>query len=113
MLIFARVRFKNTTLTGVPTASVGAANPTGLLNKYLLLHYQQNCIAYETPCKEELARLNFESLEFHISVPSHQYDNTAMLTFPPRASHKLQPSNHTAFRPYKRFHNYCLKGWMN
>jgi hypothetical protein len=59
MLIFAGVRFRVPTLSGVPTAFVGVANPTGMLNKYLLFDNQKNFIACETLFNEELASLNF------------------------------------------------------
>jgi hypothetical protein len=44
ILIFARVRFKNYMLSSALSASVGGANPTGILNKNIL-DYRKNVIA--------------------------------------------------------------------
>lgn len=76
MLIFPRVNFKNSMITGASEGSVGGANPSGWSNESMFVIFLQHFIKYAKHTKERPVILLMDNHESHISVPAIQMAKT-------------------------------------
>jgi len=107
-IVFPRVHFKDSMLSGAQPGSTETAQISGWVNKEIfqqwLKHFEES-----TRCSlEKPALLLLDNHMSHFSNVAINYakeNGVILLTFLPHCSHKLQPLDRSVNGPLKRYYN--------
>ena len=115
LMIFPRVHFRNTMLTGAPPGSLGLANPSGWMNGEIFLTWVDHFIKHSNSSLENPSLLLMDNHCSHVTIQAidkAKEHGITLLTFPPHTSHKLQPLDRTVYGPLKRYYNTACNDWQ-
>lgn len=114
-MIFPRVNFKSSMLSGTPPGSSGAAQATGWMTGSVFIEWLQHFAKHSLCSPTNQVLLLMDNHISHITLESLTFakeNGITLLTFPPHCSHKLQPLDRSVYGPLKRQYNSACNNWM-
>ncbi|KAF2883865.1 hypothetical protein ILUMI_22310 [Ignelater luminosus] len=114
-LIFCRKNFKNVMLANTPPGCVGAVHSSGWMTSEKFFLFIKHFVRFARCSQEKPVLLILDNHESHLSIPVLNFcksNGVVLFSFPPHASHKLQPLDRTVFGPLKRYFNSSADGWL-
>lgn len=115
MMIFPRVNYRPHMITGAPTGTIGAANPSGWTSSEIFVQWLNHFIRHTRVTKQRPVLLTMDNHESHMSIEAIDLakDNgIVLLTFPPHCSHKMQPLDVSVYGPLKQYYDNACNAWQ-
>ncbi|GFR24026.1 hypothetical protein TNCT_515241 [Trichonephila clavata] len=114
-MLFPRVNFKNHMLKGASPGTVGTAHISRWSNAKIFVEFLKHFISHVKCSVNQQVLLFLDNYENHVSTEAITLateHGIVMLTFPPHASHKLQPLDRGVFGPFKKYYSSACSNWM-
>ena len=115
MVIFPRVNFKQFMLTGAPTGTIGAANPSGWISREIFVNWLTHFIAHTRSSKDNPVLLLVDNHDSHVTIEAlsmARENGVVMVSFPPHCTHRLQPLDVSIYSPFKRAFYEACNAWQ-
>ena len=115
MVIFPRVNFKQFMLTGAPTGTIGAANPSGWISIEIFVNWLKHFIAHTKSSKDNPVLLLVDNHDCHVTIEAlsmTRENGVVMVSFSPHCTHRLKPLDISIYSPFERAFYEACNAWQ-
>ena len=116
MMIFKRKRRKDDLTEHAPVGTLNEVSDSGWINIGLFMSYLKHFAKHAKPTKDDRVLLILDGHKSHTKnielIEYARETGIEILSLPPHTSHKLQPLDHTFFKPSKVAFNTACTSWM-
>ena len=115
LLVFPRKRMTDRLAVGAPSGSVVRVNSSGLTDSFLFIEWLTHFIVVTHASKTNEQLIVLDGHHSHKTLEAINFcrDNGIhLIALPPHRTHKMQPLDHTFFKPLKVGYNTAVSNWM-
>lgn len=115
VLIFPRIKFKDSFLYGAPAGSLGLSSRNGWMTAELFVRVLEHLVKTSSCSTMNKILLIMDNHVSHVSIEAINFAKVhgiVMLTFPPHCSHRLQPLDVGVYGPFKSAVKIAFNDWM-